>query len=1658
MLQLGLFFLFIFSLLPLQYGVEVHKITHSHPLAVGQTLISPGLIFELGFFSPNNSANKYVGLWHRSIFPRKYVWVANRASPLAATDTLATLVFSSNGNLELVDGKQNYVWSANISNCSSAVLLDEGNFVVKNVTGAVMWESFNNPSDTLLPNMLLGYDRSSGKQNFLTSWKSKIDPSPGIFLGGLSEDLPAQVFVWINGSTPRWRGGPWDESKFIGIPWMNSQYQSPGRLVDNETQGSRYFSYSFDRFPGDNVLGYIDISSEGIMTPFLSESGKTYWSLDEDASENPCDIYGSCGSFGVCRASESPICKCLKGFKPKSNEEWRKRNWTQGCVRRTNLSCETHTNRSDGFFMMERLKVPDFHEYLNSVAVDKIEDCKIECLDNCSCLAYSYVNNIGCLVWFKDLIDIQQFSSFGEDLYVRLADSELGEGNPIKLIASLTAIGFMIILVGVVFSLHRWRANQKRSFTTSGYMKSTTQHLEQRDGLREYIGKHDFAELKIYDFHSLLIATDNFSITNKLGQGGFGPVYKGMLPEGKEIAVKRLSSGSGQGVEEFKNEMLLISNLQHKNLVRMMGCCVKEDEKLLIYEFLPNKSLDTFLFDPMKRAVLDWATRFNIIHGIVSGLLYLHRDSHVKVIHRDLKVSNILLDEKMSPKISDFGLARIVQEKQSSENTQKVVGTRGYMSPEYAMGGIFSEKSDVYSFGVLVLEIVSGKKNTSFCLHNTQQGFLAYAWNLWNEGRTLELVDEVLCDLYSSSEVMTCVHVGLLCVQDNAADRPTMVDVASILSSEKDDPQPKRPVFTIQNSAYHPQPHSENTNSSKNEASITMIEGLQSFNLLHQVLLGFIPAICHDVDGGFMYGVEVYNITPSHPLAEGQTVVSPGLIFELGFFSPNNSANKYVGLWHKSLFPRKYVWVANRVSPLAATNTLATLGFGSNGNLELVDGKQSYVWSANISNCSSAVLLDNGNFVVKNVMGDVMWESFNNPSDSLLAGMLLGYDRSSGTQNFLSSWRSENDPSPGISLFGLSAELSAQLFIRINGSTPHWRSGPWDKSKFIGIPTKNSQYQNPASLVDNETQGTRYYSFSFDSFPGFIGYVDISSEGIARTFVSESGKNWYLGWDSLLNPCDVYGACGPFGVCKASESPLCKCLKGFRPKSNEEWRKGNWTQGCVRRTNLSCETPPNVSVSTKGKDGFFKMERLKVPDFHEYVSSVSVDMFEDCKIKCLNNCSCLAFSYVNNIGCLVWYKDLIDIQQFPSLGEDLYVRLAESELGKEKPIKLIGSLTAIGFMIILVAVVFSLHRWRANQKRYIKSTAQRLEHRVDLREYIGKHDFAELKIYDFHSILIATDNFSITNKLGQGGFGPVYKGMLPEGKEIAVKRLSSSSGQGVEEFKNEMLLISNLQHKNLVRMMGCCVKEDEKLLIYEFLPNKSLDTFLFDPLKRTVLDWTTLFNIIQGVARGLLYLHHDSYVKVIHRDLKVSNILLDENMNPKISDFGLARMVEEKQSLENTQKVVGTRGYMSPEYAMNEIFSEKSDVYSFGVLVLEIISGIKNTSFYLYDQHLSFLAYAWKLWNEGRGLELVSDVVLSNSYSSNEVLKCMQIGLLCVQDSATDRPTMADVASLLSSDISGPQPVRPVFTIQNSVPQSQPKFENTSSSTNEATITMIEGR
>ncbi|KAL8506032.1 hypothetical protein ACS0TY_017042 [Phlomoides rotata] len=731
---------------------------------------------------------------------------------------------------------------------------------------------------------------------------------------------------------------------------------------------------------------------------------------------------------------------------------------------------------------------------------------------------------------------------------------------------------------------------------------------------------------------------------------------QGILPSEEEIAIKRLSKTSGQGHEEFKNEAILIAKLQHTNLVRLVGCCIEDEERMLIYEYMQNKSLDYFVFDQNRRELLTWPNRFNIIMGIARGLLYLHHDSRLKIIHRDLKTSNILLDGNLKPKISDFGLARIFREDQPATRTRRVVGTYGYMAPEYAIAGKYSVKSDIFSMGVVFLEIVSGKKNRGFTRSEDHfYSLLEHAWMLWKENRTLELIDECLKD------------------------------------------------------------------------SLKLTFGLDT-------------------------------LLPNQKISIGQTLISHNQDYEVG----NNTISDSNGV-----------------------------NFSISGNGTLVISKT----------------------------GSIIWIAF--PS-------------------------------------GAATNPTLQL-----------------------LDTGNLVLVN-----ENMEQG------SSKDRPG-----------------ADSKQNIYVRLPNLV-------------FLLVDENPDLK--------KEKEWP--------TKLILISIATGVIVSVFING--GFFMMRRPK--------------------------------------------------------------------------------------------------------KKSIRSNNRDIE----------------LPLIKFSTIVAATNNFSRENMIGKGGFGPVYKGILPSEEEIAIKRLSKTSGQGHEEFKNEAILIAKLQHTNLVRLVGCCIEDEERMLIYEYMQNKSLDYFVFDQNRRELLTWPNRFNIIMGIARGLLYLHHDSRLKIIHRDLKTSNILLDGNLKPKISDFGLARIFREDQPATRTRRVVGTYGYMAPEYAIAGKYSVKSDIFSMGVVFLEIVSGKKNRGFTRSEDHFyNLLEHAWMLWKENRTLELIEEC-FKDSLVECEVKRCIHVGLLCVQKFGEDRPEMSSVLFMLGNDGAIlPEPKEPGFFIgKGSTSERSSISPSPMSDRNTITMTDLEAR
>ncbi|WOL03447.1 G-type lectin S-receptor-like serine/threonine-protein kinase [Canna indica] len=794
------------------------RITGDGFISSSETLVSEGGAYALGFFSPTNSSNVlYLGIWYGNIPQKTVVWVANREKPV--TDSSAVLRIFEDSNLVVMDSKGDIYWSSNLSgfarseNNTSAVLRNTGNLVLRDDSNNILWQSFDHPTDTFLPGMKFHYTNSNHSTTRFTSWKDPNDPSPGNFSLGIDSNTTIQLLTW-SGSKIYWRSTVWSGNLYSGIRGSNSNSLMYKTYYADENGVYMVFSVSDPSFYVRYTLNYsgqYQLSS----WDYRSKSWQYYFSVPNST----CERYGWCGQFAYCddTESETVICKCLEGFEPKAESEWNTGNFSAGCIRKKALQC----GKGDGFLKVQGMKLPDQFLFIRH---KKLSECRSECIDNCSCIAYAYADfTIGnntisrCLVWTRELIDIKFLGSRGEDLYLRLMDINLdtsggkGKERTIVMIESLFAAIFCLTCIFILWKfsdqIKGILKHQKKGKLLSD-LSPSTDFQNNFSGYTEFVeGECDqVPELPLINFENILNATNNFSDSNKLGQGGFGIVYKGKLHGGQEIAIKRLIRGSGQGLEEFKNEVILIAKLQHRNLVRLLGCCIHGEERLLVYEYMANKSLDFFLFDPVQKTKLDWGKRFNIIKGIARALLYLHQDSRLRVIHRDLKASNILLDDDMNPKICDFGMARIFEGNQNEANTKRVAGTYGYMSPEYAMEGLFSVKSDVYSFGVLLLEIVSGFRNSNFHLIE-YANLLAYlilvlkmvqAWKLWNEDNAKDFIDPSIRDSCSLDEVLRSIHIGLLCVQDSPNDRPAISSIVFMLENEATiPPTPKQPIFTI---------------------------------------------------------------------------------------------------------------------------------------------------------------------------------------------------------------------------------------------------------------------------------------------------------------------------------------------------------------------------------------------------------------------------------------------------------------------------------------------------------------------------------------------------------------------------------------------------------------------------------------------------------------------------------------------------------------------------------------------------------------------------------------------------------------------------------------------------------------------------------------------
>ncbi|XP_024047175.1 G-type lectin S-receptor-like serine/threonine-protein kinase At2g19130 [Citrus clementina] len=770
-------------------------------------------------------------------------------------------------------------------------------------------------------------------------------------------------------------------------------------------------------------------------------------------------------------------------------------------------------------------------------------------------------------------------------------------------------------------------------------------------------------------------------------------------------------------------------------------------------------------------------------------------------------------------------------------------------------------------------------------------------------------------------------------------------------------------------------------------------------------LMLFVLFTCFSLKSHVSFGAD--TVSANQSLSGDQTIVSKGGVFAFGFFNP-----------------------------------------APDGNLVLFNESQLPIWSTNLTATSrrsvEAVLLDEGNLVLRDLSNNLskpLWQSFDHPAHTWIPGMKLTFNKRNNVSQLITSWKNKENPAPGLFSLERAPDGSNQYVMLWNRSEQYWSSGPWDENAkiFSMVPEMNQNYIYNFSYVSNENES--YFTYNVkDSTYTSRAFMDVSGQDKQMNWLPLPTNSWFLFWSQPRQQCEVYALCGQFSTCNQQTERFCSCLKGFQQKSVSDWNLEDYSGGCVRKTPLQCE---NISPANRKSDQFFQYSNMKLP---KHPQSVAVGGIRECETHCMNNCSCTAYAYKDN-ACSIWVGSFVGLQQLQGGGDIIYIKLAASEFESPKNKKgvVIGGVVGSVAVVALIGLIMLVYLGRRKTATVTTKTVE-----------------GSLVAFAYKDLQTATKNFS--KKLGGGGFGSVFKGVFPNSSLIAVKKLESLS-QGEKQFRTEVRTIGNIQHVNLVRLLGFCSEGTSRLLVYDFMPNGSLDSHLFTEKDSAFLDWKTRYQIALGTARGLAYLHEKCRDCIIHCDIKPENILLDAEFCPKVSDFGLAKLVGREFSRVLTT-MRGTRGYLAPEWISGVAITAKADVYSYGMMLFEFVSGRRNSQESEDGKVKFFPSWAAKQIVEGSNLISLLDPRLEGNADEVELARLCKVACWCIQDDETHRPSMGQVVQILEGVLDVTLPPIPralqvmvddhehvVFFTESSTSQSSLSKSNNSTASSQAKST-----
>ncbi|KAJ4913849.1 G-type lectin S-receptor-like serine/threonine-protein kinase SD2-5 [Raphanus sativus] len=754
----------------------------------------------------------------------------------------------------------------------------------------------------------------------------------------------------------------------------------------------------------------------------------------------------------------------------------------------------------------------------------------------------------------------------------------------------------------------------------------------------------------------------------------------------------------------------------------------------------------------------------------------------------------------------------------------------------------------------------------------------------------------------------------------------------------------------------------------------------------------------HPLHGGVPY---TGSISPGFEGSQMNYINNNGIFLEsnssafgFGFVTTPDSVTLFtLSILHQP--SSRLIWSANRASPVSNSDNLQ---FDNNGTVLLRTEGGSEVWKLDNSgkNASRIELRDSGNLVVVSGDGASIWESFDHPTDTLITN-----------QGFKQGMKLTSNPSSSSNVTYALEIKSGDMVLSVDSlETPqvYWSMGN-DRGRIIekdGVVTSSSLLGNSWRFFD-EKQALLWQFVYSDNRDDNATWIAVLGNNGVITF-SNLGSGVSAADSSTKIPSDQCATpepCGSYYVCSGSK--VCGCVSGLS-RVRSDCKSGIDTSLCDKKDN------DTIQLVNAG-DG---VDYFALGFASPFSKKTNLDR---CKEFCNSNCSCLGLFFHNSSGDCFLFDWIGSFKASGSGGSGYvsYIKVAanglgggdngEEDGGKHFPYIVIIVLATVFIIGCLIFVAFRIHR-RTRTKTLLDGDE---EHSSEEDNFLENLSGMPIR-FTYKDLQSATNNFSV--KLGQGGFGSVYEGSLPDGSRLAVKKLEGI-GQGKKEFRAEVSIIGSIHHLHLVRLRGFCAEGAHRLLVYEFLAKGSLEKWIFRRRDGDILlDWDTRFNIAVGTAKGLAYLHEDCDARIIHCDIKPENILLDDNFNAKVSDFGLAKLMTREQSHVFTT-MRGTRGYLAPEWITNYAISEKSDVYSYGMVLLELIGGRKNYDPSESSEKCHFPSYAFKMMEEGKLLEIVDGKMKNVDVDDERVQRAMKTALWCIQEDMHLRPSMSKVVQML---------------------------------------------